>query len=198
MNEPVYEPREDSFLLRDCAEEYMQKHMQKHFLKENHGFSVLDMGTGSGIQAIAASKYAEKVVAVDINGKAIDKLNEKIKSLGLRNVFAVQSDLFSGVSEKFDLIIFNPPYLPDESMDVFEGREALYGGEKGYEVIERFLEEAKNYLKGRGRILLLFSSLSNKIVVEGIMRREGYFFREIRRMKLSFESLYVYEIYLEE
>jgi len=164
----IYEPREDSFLI------------QKHIKKYAKG-RVLDMGSGSGILAEEASKYAD-VTAVDIQ-------SEVVKHLKSKNIVAVQSDLFENITGKFDLIIFNPPYLPDDSRvrDV-----CLDGGPEGYELIARFLADAKKYLNTGGKILLLFSSLSKKVVIDKLLA--DFTFEQIDNQKLDFEELYVYKI----
>ena len=168
----IYEPSEDSYLLAGCV--------------KNYAFgSVLDMGTGSGILAKTASesKKVSIVIAADINPAAKKHLG-KMKF--------VQSDLFSKITGKFDTIIFNPPYLPQD-----KGIEdsALYGGKKGYETIERFLNGCNAHLKKDGIILLLFSNLTNKERIEEIIANNCLEFEEIARKKLEMmETLYVYKI----
>jgi len=138
----VYEPREDSFLLKRELIKYLSSQKIS---------SLLDMGTGSGIQAITAKRAGvERVVAADINPEAIKcaKLNAKNQKISF-----VQSDLFSNISEKFDLIIFNTPYLPPEPP-----LDPQWSG--GKEFIEKFLKDAKKYLTPNGKILFLHSSKS--------------------------------------
>ncbi len=144
------------------------------------------MGTGSGIQAEEAVKYADRVIAVDINSKSVNYCKKKYKEIDFR-----KSDLFSNIKEKFDLIIFNPPYLPIESK--YEDVE-LDGGEKGYELIENFLKQAKKHLKKEGQILLLFSSFSKKEKIDTILNEENYQYKQIATQKLHFEELFVYKI----
>lgn len=167
----VYEPAEDSFLLR------------KHIAEYARG-DVLDMGTGSGILAIEAKRYADNVLAADIDTDALANAAEK-------GIDTIQSDLFANIHRRFDLIIFNPPYLPDD-----EGiaDPALYGGKEGYEVIERFLIQAKDHLKTIGRILLLFSSFSGKDKIDRLLDENHYRFRQIDHKHVFFEDLYVYII----
>ncbi|MDI6738732.1 MAG: methyltransferase, partial [Nanoarchaeota archaeon] len=99
---------------------------------------------------------------------------------------------FANVEGKFDLIIFNPPYLPFERNEDRETALQVAGGKKGHEIIEGFLKQAKSHLEKNGKILLLFSSLSGDI--EKIMAKEGYKFKKIDEKPLFFEKLFVYEL----
>lgn len=173
----IYEPREDSFLL--------QKEVSKYAFGE-----VLDIGAGSGIQAATAAKKknVKSVLAIDIQKKVIDYCKKNIKN---KKIKFSQSDLFSNVKEKFDTVIFNPPYLPE---DVRLKDITLDGGKKGYEIIERFLNNANDYLKENGIILLLFSSLTNKEKINEILQNNLLEFEEISKQKIFFEELHVYLI----
>lgn len=168
----IYEPRDDSRMLEEQV----------------RGFAagrVLDMGTGCGMQALAALEKTKEVEACDINEEAV----EFVKTKGVK---AYKSDLFENVRGKFDLIIFNPPYLPLDKDEDEESRVVTTGGEKGYEIIERFLKEAKNYLNENGVILLVFSSLSGN--VNKILEDNGYCYEKLNEKKVFFESLYVYKV----
>ncbi len=174
---PLYDPREDSYLLAEAVKTYA------------YG-KTLDMGTGSGIQAVSAAnnKDVTSVLAADINTEALIYAKKQYHH---PNISYIQSDLFSNIHEQFDTIIFNPPYLPDDPniRDV-----ALDGGVKGYELSVKFLKEARKYLNNDGQILFLFSSLTQKEVIEETLVQNAYFFEEIARQKLDFEELYVYKI----
>ncbi len=176
----IYEPAEDSYLL------------QKHIGRYAQG-RVLDVGTGSGIQALTAIKNSSvrEVIAVDINEKAIEKLKNTIKEKKLRKIKAIKSDLFENVSGVFNLIIFNPPYLPQD-----KGLEdtALYGGKKGWEISKRLFEKAAKYLSVKGKILFLFSTLTDKKKIEEIINNNLFDFKQVGSQKLAFEELFVYEI----
>ncbi|MBN2567336.1 methyltransferase [Candidatus Woesearchaeota archaeon] len=171
---PVYEPREDSYLLLQCIRPYARGR-------------VLDMGTGSGVLARESARYADEVVAADINPQAI-VLGKRLR---LPKITWIESDLFADIKGRFDLIVFNPPYLPDDprAKDI-----ALDGGLRGHELIERFLMGAKRHLNPDGRVLLLFSSRTGKEVVEAIMAQEGYSAELLREQALDFERLYVYAL----
>lgn len=166
----IYEPAEDSFLL------------QKYVKKYANG-KVLDMGTGSGIQAITALEKTKDILAVDIDPESVKLLKEK----GLKSEV---SDLFSNVKGKFDLIIFNPPYLPRDEREPEDSASTTTGGKKGYEIIERFLQHAKKFLKEEGKILLVCSSLTGD--VEKLFKKYGYKFKKLEEKKEFFEKLFVY------
>ena len=176
----VYEPREDSLLLAEVVE------------KEAHG-EVLDIGTGSGVQAFAASKKADAVLGVDVNRDAVNFTRTEAKKMGIKNVRFIRSDLFEKVKGKFDLIIFNPPYLPEEP-GLFEGSEQWAGGKTGREVIERFANSVKKYLKPDGKILIVISSLTGLDEVKKIFQERGFSVKIVKEKKIPWEKLYVLEI----
>ena len=181
----IYQPAEDSYLL--------QKYVQKHAFGR-----VLDLGTGSGIQALTAveRKDVREVVAVDLNEKAIKELKKEISQKKIRKITVKKSDLFSNVKDKFDTIIFNPPYLPQDKVgnELIED-PALYGGKHGWEISEKFFSEVNDYLVANGKILFLFSSLTNKEKIEEIISQNLLEFKELEKQKLPmFETLYVYLI----
>ncbi|MBI4918437.1 methyltransferase [archaeon] len=177
MTELVYEPREDSLMLQYQVERFAKG-------------KVLDMGTGSGVQAYTASQRENvtSVTAVDVSKRAIKHAQEHNKH---QKINYHLSDLFSRVKGKFDTIIFNPPYLPQDHKI---RRRALEGGKKGYEVIQKFLEKVSDYLEPEGLVLLVLSSLSNKQKVEEILRESMLEFEELSSKHLFFETLFVYLI----
>ncbi len=164
----VYEPREDSFLLAEEVKKYSKG-------------KVLDMGSGSGILAEIALENTKDVLAVDIDKEAVELLRKK-------GINAKVSDLFSNVDGKFDLIIFNPPYLP--SKEILD-RE-VDGGRDGFEVIERFFRDVSKYLNEDGKILILLSSFTNLFKVKKIIKEEGFKFKVSNKKKIDFEELYVW------
>ncbi|MDP1551663.1 MAG: class I SAM-dependent methyltransferase [Methanobacteriaceae archaeon] len=175
----VYNPAEDSFMLSNN-------------LLIKKGDFVLEIGTGTGIIGLNASKTALKVVATDINPYAIKcaiankKLND-VKNLEIRN-----GNLFNPVlNEKFDLVLFNTPYLPSEKDEGVDDHldDAWNGGINGREVIDPFLDNVKNHLNNKGTVQLVQSSLSDiekscqKLKKMGfnvqITARERFFFEEV-------------------
>lgn len=174
----IYLPSDDSYLI------------EAEVLKRARGKRVLDVGTGSGILARAAfSAGALRVLAADINPEVIAKLKrEKFEIL--------QSDLFSKVSGKFDLIVFNPPYLPSDSREDSESALATTGGTRGDEIILRFLSGVKKHLAAGGEILLLVSSLTPLVRIRRILREKGFVWKVVAKKKIFMEELSVLEIRL--
>ena len=124
--------------------------------------SVLDIGTGSGAIALALAKNRPNwsVTAADISQDALDLANENAKKQNLQ-IFLKKSDCFTEISEKYDIIVSNPPYISreDESevgLNVLysEPHLALFADEDGLAIYRRIAEDAKDYLKDGGKIYL--------------------------------------------
>lgn len=126
--------------------------------------SILDMCTGSGAMGLAIVKRAEDL------GKnvklTISDISEKALAIAKQNCYknyvdavAVKSDLFENITEKFDVIVCNPPYITDadyENLEPmvkdFEPKLALVSGESGYEYYERIIPMLKDHLTYRGKV----------------------------------------------
>ncbi|HOW37173.1 MAG TPA: methyltransferase domain-containing protein [Candidatus Pacearchaeota archaeon] len=177
----IYQPAEDSFLLAECVKYFLES--SKINKKE---IKVLDMGSGSGIQStnlINQDVSERNIVLVDINPDTISFLKKKFT-----NSKIILSNLFEKLNSeknKFDLILFNPPYLPENKFD--KGLDTT-GGKNGSEVINNFLVQAKKYLSKNGKIIVLTSSLTKKI------NWQDYKKKCIGKKRIFFEILYVWEL----
>ena len=178
--EKVYQPAEDTFLL---AENLKVKKTDK----------VLEIGTGTGIIAILASKITERIIAVDVNKYAVEcaRKNSKINH---SNIDIKLGDLFDPVKdEKFDIILFNTPYLPtneDERIDD-ELEVAWDGGTDGRVVINRFIEGLSEHLNPKGRVQLVQSSLSNVEETIGRLMEKGFDVSITANERFFFEEVVV-------
>ena len=127
----VYIPAEDSYLLADN-------------LEIEQGQSVLEIGTGSGIVAMYASKLTDKITVTDINFDACELARKNFEDNGIENIEILFGNLFEPVeNRKFDVILFNTPYLPTEDGEVLDDtiNYAFDGGLNGRKVIDLFLNE---------------------------------------------------------
>jgi release factor glutamine methyltransferase len=171
----VYEPGEDSFLLVEAA------------LKEARpGDKVLEVGTGSGIVSLFVKDVAPEVVATDISPYAC--MNAR-----LNGVPVVRTDLFSGICGRFDLVIFNPPYLPTPDEERLKSwlNRAFDGGPTGRAEIARFLEHVDRILAPGGRILTVISTLTGIEETERIFAGRGFGTEQVSEEKVPFEKLIV-------
>jgi release factor glutamine methyltransferase len=149
--EDVYEPAEDTFLFAEN-------------LNVKEGELVLDVGTGCGLLGILAAKKASSVLAIDLNPYAIRCAKENSALNGVRNKMGfVQASLFTALNlnVKFNLILFNAPYLPSKEDEVASWIERSWaGGANGREVIDGFISEVPAHLKPNGHVLLMQSTLT--------------------------------------
>jgi len=175
----IYQPAEDSYLMSQILKEKLPK-----LLNENPELKFLEIGAGSGIHLETAKKLGVKnIFSSDINPRAVSHCS-------LLGFHCIKSDLFEKIKEKFNLIIFNPPYLPEDSREPKDSQTATTGGKKGTEIILKFLQQAKSHLEKNGKIFLITSSLSEKIN----FKKLGYNSKEIGCEKLFFERLYIWEL----
>ncbi|MBR2665133.1 MAG: methyltransferase [Methanobrevibacter sp.] len=178
-HENVYVPAEDSYLLAENLE-----------IKE--GQSVLEIGTGSGIVAMYASRLTDKITVSDINFDACELARKNFEANNIENIEILFGNMFEPVEKrKFDVILFNTPYLPTEDDEVIDDtiNYAFDGGLNGRKVIDLFLNEVGNHLNDGGIVQMIQSSLSgneetlekldNLGFIAEIKASEHFFFEDI-------------------
>ncbi|MCX6698872.1 MAG: class I SAM-dependent methyltransferase [Methanomicrobiales archaeon] len=184
----VYQPETDTYLLLDVA------------LKEfRSGDRILEIGTGSGYIAagimgliqsqLEGNDESSFVVGTDINPHAVRCAREK-------GVEVVRTRLFDGLRGSFDLIVFNPPYLPtldEEKIDDWL-EYALDGGPDGRAVLSRFAKEVGMVLAPGGRVLLLISSLTGEEAVIENFTKLSYKVEIVTKRRVFDEELIVLRI----
>ncbi|MFB6207973.1 MAG: HemK2/MTQ2 family protein methyltransferase [Candidatus Nanohaloarchaea archaeon] len=168
----TYPPREDTALVLEKLEEL-----------ELEGKKFLEIGTGNGAIAVKAAELGAKVTAADIDPKAVEDAENRAEEAGVEIEF-IESDLFENVEEEYDVIVFNPPYLPGEKGIGEE--ETWRGGEKGTEVTENFLDDVRDYLGDEGFFMVVASSLADS---EPLLDEHGL--EVVGSKKLWFEELYL-------
>ncbi|WNY28797.1 Release factor glutamine methyltransferase [Methanimicrococcus stummii] len=215
--EDVYEPAEDTFLLADCAVSELSAQFggnengsNSNGSKNNFDdFFALEIGCGSGfVSAFVQNHFPNlQLMAVDINPNAV-------ACAKMNGVRAFESDMFE-IFEKprllrsidtpvedappakpapgFDLILFNPPYLPTSDDEKVGGmlNYAFDGGADGRDSINLFLSQVGAYLKSDGFFLLLISSITGLDEVIAEMEKYGFSASTVGTKKCSFEELIV-------
>ena len=175
--EEVYNPSDDSYLLLKVID-------------PKPGETMLELGPGTGLISIHAAKAGARVTAADINPHAIECTRRNAAANGVR-VETVKSDLFQDVKGNFDIIVFNPPYLPDSTKTTSWIEKAWSGGEDGAEVSLRFLQEAWKHLAPGGRIYMILSSAGGLMSVVRAAR-ERYESEMLEEHRMFFESIFAY------
>ncbi|XRO76748.1 HemK2/MTQ2 family protein methyltransferase [Methanocaldococcus sp. 10A] len=180
LHPEVYEPAEDSILLLKNLVDVKNK-------------EVLEIGVGTGLISIAcAKKGAKKVVGVDINPYAVELAKENAK-LNNVDIICLESDLFENVTGKFDVILFNPPYLPTSDEDKIDSylNYAFDGGKNGRGILDRFIDNLPNYLKKGGVVQILQSSLTGEEETINKLKSLGFKVEKVASLKVPFEELMV-------
>ena len=151
-------------------------------------YKILDIGSGSGAISLALSYNLKnsKVLGVDISKDAINLSNENKKNLSIKNVEFKESDIFSNVEGKFDIIVSNPPYINKrdfENLDKklsYEPQNALLGGDDGLFFYRKIILNAKKFLNKNGKIYLEIG-YDQKNPIINLLKEEGY--KDIRAYK---------------
>ena len=160
------------------------------------GKSVAEVGTGSGILALAAARAgAERVLAIDINLNAAlaSRENARLNGLGDR-VTSLCCDLLSAVAPTalFDVIVSSPPSFPGEPKDLAD--RAWFAGPQ-YRDIAALFSQARERLKPDGRFYILLSSDSDLELLGKLTEAAGFNGRLAARRSIGFESFILYELF---
>ena len=151
VNEHVLIPRAETEQLVEHVLYYIDTYFPHHDLH------LLDLGTGSGCIGLTLAKEEPRCIveASDISVDALEVAKINRKRLDV-DVELTESNLFQNIHKRFDIIVSNPPYIPDQEIveDIVqkEPSVALYGGTLGIDFYEKILVEAKHYLKEKALI----------------------------------------------
>ncbi|MDR4510867.1 MAG: methyltransferase [Nitrososphaeraceae archaeon] len=171
----MYDQCEDTLLLIDSISEYS-------------GSSVLEIGVGSGGICRKLIENFSFVVGTDVEIESIKSCKKNISK-----IHWICCDVVSAICGKFDLIVSNPPYLPNEDIYDIQDR-TIYGGKEGIELTCRFIEDSIPLLKMNGKIIIVCSSLANLESLENFISYKNLEKKIINTKKIFFETLYVYEL----
>ncbi|MFW9964375.1 MAG: HemK2/MTQ2 family protein methyltransferase [Candidatus Sifarchaeia archaeon] len=176
----VYPPSEDTYLLLDSLE-----------IRSDDAF--LEIGCGAGLITMVAAMKTHDVVSIDSSLEAVRNTIQNLKTKDLhKNCQVIESDLLSALapSSKFSLIVFNPPYLPqdDEHTNL---DHALIGGRRGSELTQRFIRQAAEHLTAGGRVFLVVSTIGDIDSIRKTMTECGFEIEIVAEAPLFFEKIQV-------
>lgn len=168
VNESVLIPRQDTEVLVE------------HIIKYADNKRVLDMCTGSGCIAVSIAKCAapKSVTAADISKGALDTAKENARLNGV-DINFIQSDIWSSIEGKYDVIVSNPPYITEDEMKTLEPEVkdhephiALSGGKTGLVFYEKIIAGLDNYLEDGG-IICFETGCTQAEAVGGLLADKG-------------------------
>ena len=174
VNKAVLIPRpETERLVEECIKR----------LTETNGKYVLDIGAGSGAIGVSIAKELPntKVLACDLSEDALEVAKLNAEKLEATNIKFIKSDVFSEIKYKeFDLIVSNPPYIPQEEYEnlqvevkLHEPQMALTDTKDGYYFYKKISREAQNYLKNGG-VLAFEVGYNQSEEIKLFMEKQGF------------------------
>jgi release factor glutamine methyltransferase len=180
----MYAPSEDTFLLADCIEHY-------------NGKQALEIGVGSGLLLHILEKNFVHVTGSDIDLQVLQHCRQHASS---EKVLLVCCDAGSAFGScKFDLIVSNPPYLPNDhgvNSNNNTPDPTIYGGPKGIETTIHFVNSALPLLAGDGKILIVISSFADTSALDRVVIENNMHKNVVKQKKLFYETLSIVELSL--
>ena len=186
----VYDPAEDTFLLLEEIDPHVED-------------SVFEIGSGTGIIALYCVQEGANVICSDINPFAVDLIKKnykKNKSQLTGSLEIRKGSLFDVLpkDETFNLIIFNPPYLPTSKEEYIGGSgwfdKAVAGGKNGLETTKPFLQQLPKYLRDDGRSFTIVSSKSPRIEFDQTIKKNNLKSTIVSSQSFTDETLEVHKI----
>lgn len=155
---------------------------------------VLDLGTGSGIGAVFAAKYSKHVIATDINPFAVECARANAALNSSSNKIDVRlGSMFDPVkNEKFDLILYTPPFYMGKPKDWHE--RAFRGGEDEDHVCHIFFKDVSKHLKPNGRVKMLWSIIADYPDMEKRLEENNLMVKKIEKKDNITEIILIYEL----
>ena len=185
LSADTLEPRDDTEALVDLVLPEIRS------IADRYGEAkIVDMGTGTGAIAIAllANVNGLKATAVDISDDALKTASLNAENARVADRFSsLKSDWFSGFSGKFDMVISNPPYIPESEISTlatevkkYDPLRALSGGKDGLQFYRKLAEESRLFLKPHGMIAVEIGKSQEKDVI-ALFSENGFELKKTRK-----------------
>jgi len=177
-------PRKETEYWTAFAAGDIKKRIDNSSIEAKGNLRILDVFAGSGCIGVAIQANVPNVLCdfaeKDPNLIRQIKINLKNNFVKVPKCKIIRSDILSGVKDKYDYILANPPYIPEKNKNKiqksvlkYEPKQALFGGKDGLKYIDKFLKQAKKHLKECGRIYMEFDS-PQKAQIEKLIRKYRY------------------------
>lgn len=179
----VYRPSDDTWLIIEVID-----------ARKPRGDICLDLGAGTGVLGIYAilNNLCKRVVFIDISEDAVEAVKINLEANNVQPLgIPVLTDYIAIKESAVDVVLANPPYLPihdPRHVDI-----ATEGGPRGFETIAYFIEYAKETLRSRGRLIMVYSSLSSPRIVNKLVAGAGFKAAFTTKRKFFFETLFATE-----
>ncbi len=156
----------------------------KWFINQNHRrIKCLDLFSGSGCVGVAILKNIKGSICHfgEIDDSFIEQIKINCRDIDSDRYRIIKTDIFSGINEKYDYILANPPYVAENRInevgkDVleYEPHIALFSGKDGMETINKFISEVKNYLNDGGYVIMEFDPQQKDKIKEGEFHKDQF------------------------
>ena len=176
----LYLPSDDTIFLANTVNRYS-------------GTLALEIGTSSGIVLMELAKQFKTVIGTDIDFCSLKRLLEM--SRNQRVICCHAASALHGI--KFDLIVTNPPYLPNATGYIHNTRyidNTTDGGPAGVEITIDFLKDAIDRLEIGGKILIIVSSISDTRKLDSFLSKNNIMVKKIAQKELFYETLQILEL----
>lgn len=179
INKKVLIPRKDTEISIDVL---------KYLIDKNNIKNLLEIGVGSGIVSVTMGLERSHInyTGVDISEEAINNTITNINNYKLENIKIVQSDIYSNINEKFDIIYSNPPYIESEEIENlqievkdFEPRLALDGGKDGLYFYRKIIKNLDKYLNKNGFLVLEIGYNQKNLITDLLENYKTYCFKDL-------------------
>jgi release factor glutamine methyltransferase len=177
----MYAPSDDTYLLADCIRQY-------------NGRRALEIGIGSGFLLSILEKNFAYVAGSDIDLQALQHCRQQTTTTTSSNVLLVCCDAGSAFGiGTFDLIVSNPPYLPND--DCYNIRDpTVHGGPTGIETTVHFINSALPLLAWNGKMLIVISSFADSWALDNVVLENRMRKKIVKEKRLFYETLSIIEL----
>ena len=209
----VYEPSDDTFLLIDAIEFELDNLNTQSYFNNLEKITSIELGCGNGLVSCCYLSKLKNLninkqinhYCIDINKDAINLTKNILSKYNFNNNTIIkESDLFNNIdkNKKFDIIIFNPPYVTTEGGEYTRALKekdiyaAWAGGKKGSETINKFVQELNGRINNNTIIFLLLSKENDyNLIINNIKSKYNLNYELLMKKQFKNEKLAIFKFF---